>query len=286
MPDNGWVKLYRCLLDKPIWSCSTSEQKVVLITLLLMANHEEKEWEWQGEKVIIKPGQFITSLEGIAKKAGVSIRNVRTALQRFEKYGFLTNQSTNKGRLITIVNWELYQGADYQTDKQTDKQLTSNRQATDKQLTTNKNDKNVRMKEDIYTSSNEDVLSSGADNTTVPYQEIVNLYNTITKSLPKVKALSDKRRRAIRASWNKFKSIDVFKTVFEKAEASDFLSGRNGRWQGCNFDWLVNHNNMIKVLEGTYDNKHKEGDNCGFSARTSNQKESGRGPYDYDKFFA
>ena len=137
----GWVKLYRELLEKPIWQESTPEQKVVLLTLLLMANHGEKEWEWKGELYKIAPGQFVTSLENIQKKCGkgVSLQNVRTALKRFEKYNFLTNESTNRNRRITIVNWGLYQGLDEPTNNQTNKQLTGNQQATNKQLTTNKN---------------------------------------------------------------------------------------------------------------------------------------------------
>lgn len=144
MASQGWIKLHRELLDKAIWKTSTSEQKIILITLLLMANHEENEWEWNGERYKVQPGQMITSLKSIAEACGggVTIRNVRTAIDRFEKYGFLTNQSTNKNRLVTIVNYKKYQGEEYQGDKATDKQLTSNRQATDKQLTTNKNDKN------------------------------------------------------------------------------------------------------------------------------------------------
>ncbi len=116
------------------------EQKVILITLLLMANHEEKEWEWQGEKFKCKPGQFITSLKSIAEKAGpgISLQNVRTALSKFEKYEFLTNQSTKTGRLITIVNWELYQSQDSKLTKG----LTKHQQSANKALTTNKNDKN------------------------------------------------------------------------------------------------------------------------------------------------
>lgn len=107
----GWIKLYRQLLEKPIWLESSPEQKVILITLLSMANHEEKEWEWQGVPYKAKPGQFVTSLESIRKKCGkgISLQNVRTALKRFEKYEFLTNQSTKQNRLITIVNWGIYQ---------------------------------------------------------------------------------------------------------------------------------------------------------------------------------
>ena len=77
----------------------------------MMANHAEKDWEWQGERYTCQPGQFITSLESISKKCGkdVTISKVRTALEKFEKYEFLTNQSTKRNRLITIVNWEKYQ---------------------------------------------------------------------------------------------------------------------------------------------------------------------------------
>lgn len=105
----GWVKLYRCLVEKCIWLQSTPEQKVILITLLTMANHKEKQWEWNGKKFDIMQGQFVTSLDQLAKKCGIGIRiqHVRTALVRFEKLEFLTNQSTKTGRLITIVNWQV-----------------------------------------------------------------------------------------------------------------------------------------------------------------------------------
>jgi hypothetical protein len=137
----GWFKFHRILFEKPIWVTSTPEQKTILITLLGMANHKENEWEFKGEKFIVKSGQFITSLDSIVQKSGkgISIKNVRTALQRFEKYGFLTNESTNKNRLITIVNWGIYQGEDEDGGKQTGKQPASNRQATGKQPATNKN---------------------------------------------------------------------------------------------------------------------------------------------------
>ena len=132
----GWIRLHRVLTEKPIWKCSTPEQKTILITLLLMVNHDEAEWEWQGSKFKVRPGQKITSLENIAREAGkgVSIQNVRTALIKFEKYGFLTNQSTKTGRLITIENWGLYQSS--KENQQSDKQRPN------KELTPNKNDKN------------------------------------------------------------------------------------------------------------------------------------------------
>ncbi len=149
----GWVKLHRELVEKPIWLCSTPHQKTILVTILLLANHEEKEWEWQGKKFTCKAGQFVTSIEKITEKCGDGItqQNVRTALKRFEKYGFLTNQSTKTGRLITVENWGFYQGKDDRPNKASNKDLTKHQQRPNKDLTTNKNDKNDKndKKKDI-----------------------------------------------------------------------------------------------------------------------------------------
>ena len=157
MASQGWIKLHRELLDKAIWKTSTPEQKIILITLLLMANHEENEWEWNGERYSVQPGQMITSLKSIAEACGkgVTIQNVRTAIDRFEKYEFLTSKSTNKNRLITIVNYTKYQGVENEPNKQTNKQLTSNQQAANKQLTTNKNDKNDKNDKEEYARARE-----------------------------------------------------------------------------------------------------------------------------------
>jgi len=128
---NGWVKVHREILDKPIWLNSTPEQKAILMTIILMANFEEKGWEWEGRKFKVLPGQFVSSLESIRQKSGkgISIRNVRSAITRFKKLDFMTEQVTKTGRLITICNWEAYQDmsiSDRQSIRQTgDKQVTA-----------------------------------------------------------------------------------------------------------------------------------------------------------------
>lgn len=143
MVNGGWVKLYRELKSKSIWQLSSPEQKVVLITILLLANHEENKWEWKGKQFVCKPGQLITSLNSLVRECGdgISIQNVRTALDRFEKLGFLTNVSTKTGRLITVLNWEKYQGKDFVDNKGSHKEVTKSQQRPNKDLTTNKNDK-------------------------------------------------------------------------------------------------------------------------------------------------
>lgn len=138
----GHFKVWRALYTKPIWLKSTLEQQVILMTLIAMANFKENEWEWKGQKYTVKPGQFITSLESIRSNTGgnVSVQNVRTALSRFERLGFLTNESTKTGRIITIVNWEEYQATEEQaTEEQANKggnkDLTKTQQRGNKDLT-------------------------------------------------------------------------------------------------------------------------------------------------------
>lgn len=150
----GWIKIYRDIIDNPIWRDSTPEQCKILVTLLSMASWKESDWDWLGEKKKLQPGQFVTSLKRIVNFAGrgVSEKNVRTALDRFQSFGFLTCVSTNKGRLITIVNWGKYQDIDWETGKQTGKQTAGNWQANGKQTAVNwqannKEGKKVRKEE-------------------------------------------------------------------------------------------------------------------------------------------
>ena len=175
----GWIVLHRKLLDKPIWFESTAEQKVILITLLLMANHAEKEWEWQGQKYVAKPGQFVTSLPKIVEACGngISIKNVRTALKRFEKYGFLADKSTNKNRMITINNWAFYQDKPDGHGRQSGSQVADNRQATGRRVASNNNDKQINnVTNNVVVDEQVDPISKVIRT----YEQVFGLANPIT----------------------------------------------------------------------------------------------------------
>ena len=88
----------------------------------------------------------------------------------------------------------------------------------------------------------------------VDCQQVVDLFHSICTSFPKIRSLSDSRRKAIKARLNTY-SLEDFKTVFENAEASSFLKGSNNRDWSATFDWLIKDSNMAKVLEGNYADK-------------------------------
>jgi hypothetical protein len=92
-----------------------------------------------------------------------------------------------------------------------------------------------------------------------PYDEIKDLYNDNCKLLPQVMTLSDKRKATIRIRFKKY-GKERLEKLFKKAGESKFLTGKNNHNWRANFDWLLNENNMLKVLEGNYDTKNNNTD--------------------------
>lgn len=87
-------------------------------------------------------------------------------------------------------------------------------------------------------------------------QSVVDLFHSICVSFPRIRSLSDARKKAIKARLKTY-SMDDFRTLFENAENSSFLKGVDGGWK-ASFDWLIKEANMLKVLEGNYADKGKK----------------------------
>lgn len=101
----------------------------------------------------------------------------------------------------------------------------------------------------------------------VDFSQIVDLYHSICVSYPRIKTLSDARKKTIKARLNLY-TLDDFETMFKKAEASDFLRGANSKNWTATFDWMIKDANMVKILDGNYDN-----------TKPKSQASSGSEPY-------
>lgn len=89
----------------------------------------------------------------------------------------------------------------------------------------------------------------------IPFGRIQEKWNEscVKSGLPKCTKISEKRHNAIKAIWLEY-GEQVY-TALDKVAESDFLSGRDGKWKGCGFDWVFIKGNMLKILEGNYDNR-------------------------------
>lgn len=129
----SWIKLYRKLLDWE-WYKNVNTTRV-FIHLLLRANVEDRVWKG----VAVNRGQFITSIENLAKETHLSFQQTRTALHNINSTSDITIKTTNKYTLITINKYNDYQQI-------TSNQKKSNTYLTSK-LTTTKDSKDIRNKE-------------------------------------------------------------------------------------------------------------------------------------------
>ena len=94
----------------------------------------------------------------------------------------------------------------------------------------------------------------------VNYQGVAELFNETCPSLPKVRDLTDQRRRAIKARIMEGNTAEDFRAVFAKVQASSFLTGKNGGWK-CGFDWILKPANWQKIKEGNYDDEARKASN-------------------------
>lgn len=138
MADQGFVKFHR-KIEKWEWY-QVIPVKTLFFHLVLVANHKANNWRG----VIVARGQLISSLGNLAKKTGLSVQEVRTALKKLESTNEVTVESTNKFTLITVTNYSTYHDKESDSNTDDNNQPTNDQQTTNNQSTTNKNVKKVK----------------------------------------------------------------------------------------------------------------------------------------------
>lgn len=92
----------------------------------------------------------------------------------------------------------------------------------------------------------------------VNYQEIVDLYHEILPNHPKVKVLTEARKRHIRKlALKNLPDLEHWRKFFNAITRSDFLSGRVEPRDGrrpfiADLDFLIKPDKYVKILEGRY----------------------------------
>ena len=92
----------------------------------------------------------------------------------------------------------------------------------------------------------------------IDYQALLEYYNATFKGkLPGIKAMTDPRKKAVRAriaQYGKEAVMEVFRNVLE----SPFLLGDNDRNWTADLDWIFKPSNFTKILEKRYNAKRTD----------------------------
>jgi len=150
----GWIKLYRKLIENPIFL--KPELLQLFIYCLLKANHETQRIIFNGQEIEIKSGQFITGREVMGRDLKQNPITTYKRLKVLENLQILNIKSNNKFSVVTVLNWELYQSEEMKRNSKRNNKGTTREQ----QGNTNKNDKNDKNEKNIYIGLSENMKNA------------------------------------------------------------------------------------------------------------------------------
>lgn len=101
----SWIKLNRNILNW-YWFSRSSVTVHVWLYLMCKANIKSN----SSGAIAVNRGQHITTIKTIEDDLHLTRQNVRTALEHLKDSGEITTETISKKLLITICNYEKYQG--------------------------------------------------------------------------------------------------------------------------------------------------------------------------------
>lgn len=252
MSDVKWIKITTDIFDdeKILLIESLPDAYAIIVCwfkLLCLAGK-------QNNSGVFMMGQIAYTEKMLATIFRMKEATVTMALQTFEQFGMVEIIDG----VITIPNWGKHQNLE-QLEERKRYQREYHREYRKKQKLLADGGKDLRKclrNDDVNTLEGDKERDKERKEDTVTCKQVVDLYHSVCTSYPSVKTLSEARRKAIKARLNTY-SLDDFRTLFEKAEASAFLKGSNDRNWTANFDWLIKDANMAKVIDGNYDRQQR-----------------------------
>lgn len=207
--NSGWIKMYRSLQEKAYYK-RDSEKVHLWIHLLIKASFSKnKEVLLGGKPYLCRPGEFTTGRRQLYQETGISESKIERILTYFEKIEHqIEQQKTNKNRLITILNWGMYQ----QNEQHIEQQVNNNRTTSEQQVNTSleciKNERKRECKEGII----KNILSGKNDG--IPYEKIIDHLNLVLGG-GKFQADTPKTQSLIRSLWKRKYRLNDFTYVID-----------------------------------------------------------------------
>lgn len=153
--DNGYMKLFRKISEWE-WYDDPVTFKVFL-HFLITARWQDGSWHG----IEIKRGEVLESLPSIAQKNGLTVQNVRTAIQHLLNTNSITIRKDGRCHVYRVSEYEKYQGQhDYQ--QESNRELTENQQESNREVTAHKERKESKesKKERVLRESKDSLSQS------------------------------------------------------------------------------------------------------------------------------
>lgn len=198
-------------------------------------------------EIHLSPGQFIFGRASAAKALQMEQSTIRNRMQKLCKAGNIELKPDTHYTIVTICNWEIYQG-----EEKAEGQAIG--QPKDNQRTTKGHIQSLKALKPLEEESKE---VAGKDRQPCPHLKIISLYNEKLKMLTPVNASLWNGTRAtnLRARWKEDKdrqSEEWWSVLFDLVADMPFLLGDNDRSWKADLGWIVKRENMVKILEGKY----------------------------------
>jgi hypothetical protein len=202
---SGWIKIHRQILDWEWYSDNNAFR--VFMHLILKANHKEKRYKG----IELNCGSVITSRDILSLETGLSVQQIRTALDKLKSTNEITIETSSKGTIIQVVNYAKYQ---LSTNESTNEQPTNNQQ-----VTTNKNEKKERS---IFKTPSLEELNTFCveNNLILNASDFLNYYDSNGWMVGKNKM---KDWKATVRRWSKPKQEYIYDPLVEKARRNGYI---------------------------------------------------------------
>lgn len=243
MNEIGYIKAFRKIEEDPI-ICKDNDYFRVWFYLLFNATHKSMEVIFDGQVIILKPGQLITGRKSIANICKIkSESKVQRILNTFQKNEKIEQQTCSKNRLITIKKWE-----DYQINEQ---QMNNKRTTNEQRVNTNNN---VKKDNNNYSLNNitnifEFVEMAFGRTLSSPEYELISTWedNEVTRYairetvLNRVSNLKYTNSIIEFYKQNNIKSLDDIKSNERKYKHQDLDCDKQQFTELFDYDWLNEH---------------------------------------------
>jgi len=255
----GFIKLHRTLLESKVFANEKSLK--IWIWLLLKVTFEKRFVPISVGRgttpVELLPGELIFGRFQAEESLCIDGSTIYKKLKEFENDGMITIKSNTHYSIITICNWETYQGLK-------DNEVTANEQQSNNEVTTkgqqnntNKKDKNIKKnkKIEIY----DDVKSS--------YSKCIDIYNSFVVNQTTVKPIiNGKQGISMKRLINYFYDNTKDKPATEQSiyNGLNYIFNNYQYWsefQKGNLDLCFIHSKIVDIINSILENKKKSDKN-------------------------